>query len=112
MKTIRTITFSFLAAAALATAGMAADSQAADIAGAWKLAIGANTVCTLTLAPDGSAVFAGDCTGGGDVARWHMAANKLELRTAAGETVGVLSDKDGVYTGKRFQDGRTLVLSR
>lgn len=110
MKMIRAITFSILSAAAFATAGMAADSQ--DVSGAWKLAIGAKTVCTLTLAADGSAVFTGDCTGGGDVARWHMAANKLELRTAGGETVGVLTDKDGVYTGKRFEDGRTLVLSR
>ena len=107
MKAIRTILFSSI----LLTAGAQAQ-PAPDVSGAWKLAIGANLVCPLTLAPDGTASFTADCAGGGGVARWYASADKLELRTASGETVGVLRGKDGGYAGKRFTDGRVLLLSR
>jgi hypothetical protein len=109
MKKIRTLLFTSLAIAAVAAQAQPAPS---DVSGAWKLAIGANLVCPLTLAPDGTASFTADCIGGGQVARWRMIADKLELRTASGETVGILLSKDGFYAGKRFADGRTLVLSR
>jgi hypothetical protein len=83
----------------------------ADPAGSYKLAIGANATCIITLAADGSASYTGDCAQGGDVARWQAKFNGVELKTARGETVALLKGKDGAYTGTRFEDGRTLTLS-
>jgi Protease inhibitor Inh len=94
----------------IALAVFAAAAQAADVAGDWKLAVGAQPPCVITLSADGAAT--GDCATGNRVARWRAAADKLELRTASGETVGILTAKDGSYAGKRFSDGKTMVLSR
>lgn len=91
-------------------AAFAATAQAADLEGSWKLAVGAQPPCALALAADGTATT--DCATGNRVARWRASADKLELRTASGETVGILTAKDGSYAGKRFSDGKTLVLSR
>jgi hypothetical protein len=88
----------------------AAAAQAGDLEGNWKLAVGAQAPCALVLAPDGNVTT--DCATGNRVARWRAQADKLELRTASGETVGILTAKDGSYAGKRFSDGKTLVLSR
>jgi len=96
----------------LAFAAGAAQAQPADVSGAWKLAIGASTVCPLTLSADGTAAYTADCDSGDRVARWRAAADKLELKTASGETVGILYVKGETYAGKRFADGRTLTLSR
>ncbi len=94
----------------IAAAAFASAASAADVEGAWKLAVGAQPPCDLVLAADGTAT--GDCATGNRVARWRGTADKLELRTASGETVGILTAKDGSYAGKRFSDGKTLVLSR
>ena len=110
MKTIRTLLFTSFAVAASVAAAQA--QPAPDLSGNWKLAIGANTVCPLTLSADGSAAYTADCAQGDRVAHWRAAADKLELRTASGETVGVLYVKGDTYAGKRFADGRTLILSR
>lgn len=88
----------------------AAAAQAADVEGTWKLAVGAQAPCPLVLVADGTVTT--DCATGNRVARWRAQADKLELRTASGETVGILTAKDGSYAGKRFSDGKTLVLSR
>jgi Protease inhibitor Inh len=104
MKTLHTLLLSSFAIAAFATASQA------DPTGQWKMAVGTNMVCPLTLSADGTATA--DCATGNRVARWRAVADKLELRTASGEMVGVLYAKNGTYTGKRFSDGRTLVLSR
>ncbi|MDE1939561.1 MAG: AprI/Inh family metalloprotease inhibitor [Alphaproteobacteria bacterium] len=109
MKPLRTLLFT---SAALVIAVAATQAQSApDVAGSWKLAIGDNVVCPLTLAPDGTASPA-DCAAGNRIARWQLAIDKLELKTASGEMVGVLLPKGDSYTGKRFSDGRKLVLSR
>jgi Protease inhibitor Inh len=109
MKPLRTLLFTSIAFAIAAVAAQAQPTP--DVAGSWKLAIGNNTVCPLTLAPDGTATPA-DCAAGDRIARWDVAVNKLELRTASGEMVGILLPKGESYAGKRFSDGRTLVLSR
>ncbi len=101
------------ASAALAMATAAAQAQPTPgIAGSWKLAVGDNIVCPLTLAADGTATHTTDCAAGNRIARWQLAVNKLQLKTASGNIVGVLTPKGDSYAGKRFSDGRTLVLSR
>ena len=107
MTTLRTLLFTSFA---VATFALAAEAQAAEPTGTWKMAVGTGAACDLVLAPDGTAT--GDCATGNRVARWRAMSDKLELRTASGETVGILYARDGTYTGKRFADGRTLVLSR
>jgi len=104
MTTFRTL----LTASALAFVAISAAQ--ADPAGAYKLAIGATASCPITLAADGTAAFSGDCAYGGNVSRWQAKANGVELKTASGETVAILSGKDGSYAGKRFADGRALKL--
>lgn len=88
----------------------ASSARAADVTGSWKLAVGSAPPCAITLNADGSAT--GDCATGNRVARWRVAADKLELRTASGETVGILTAKDGGFAGKKFSNGKTLALSR
>ncbi|MDE2134851.1 MAG: AprI/Inh family metalloprotease inhibitor [Alphaproteobacteria bacterium] len=109
MKTIRTL---LLTSFAVTLGAAAANAASADISGTWKLAIGANTVCTLMLSTDGTATYTAVCTAGDRVARYNAAANRIELRTASGETVGILYANGDTYAGKRFSDGRTLILSR
>jgi len=110
MTKIRTLLFASLAVAASFAAAQA--DPATDVAGAWKLAIGGAEACPLTLVADGTVNFTADCAKESRVARWRVCADKLELKTASGETVGMLRAQDGNYTGKRFADGRTILLSR
>jgi hypothetical protein len=91
-------------------AALIASAQAADMDGTWKLAVGTQAPCSLILVADGTVTA--DCATGNRVARWRASSDKLELRTASGEMVGILTAKDGGYAGKRFSDGKTLVLSR
>lgn len=98
-----------IASAALALSAVSAQADAT--AGSYKLAIGANATCAITLAADGSAVYSGDCAQGANVAKWSAKYNGVELQTARGETVALLKGKDGTYKGTRFEDGRTLTLS-
>ena len=83
----------------------------ADPAGSYKLAIGANTSCDITLAADRSTAYTGDCAPGAAVAHWQAKNNGIELSKANGELIAVLKAKDGAYTGRTFEDGRTLTLS-
>ncbi|MDE2182308.1 MAG: AprI/Inh family metalloprotease inhibitor [Alphaproteobacteria bacterium] len=109
MNALRSFLFTSLAVAAIVgTTAMAAP----DAAGSWKLTVGNGAPCNLVLAPDGSAASSADCATGNRVARWRAVADKIELRTASGETVGILVARDGAFAGKRFSDGRTMVLSR
>ncbi len=95
---------------ALAFAATLGAAQADTLAGSYKLAIGSAT-CPITLADDGTASYAGDCAAGTGVARWQAKYNGVELKTASGETVGILKTKGDSYAGTRFSDGRSLVLS-
>jgi len=106
MKHLHTL---FLASLAL---GVAHAETTPSVTGAWKIAIGANAVCQVTLAEDGSATVSAGCQELTRVAKWEVVAQKLELETASGETVGVLYPKGDTYAGTRFSDGRKLVLSR
>ena len=90
---------------------VAVSAAQADPAGSYKLAIGANASCPITLAADGTATYASDCEQGGHVAKWQAKYNGVELQTASGETVAILKGKDGTYAGTRVADGRTLKLS-
>jgi hypothetical protein len=110
MTKIRTLLFTSVAVAAGFAAAQA--QPATDVSGAWKLAVGANEACPLTLVADGSVTFTTDCAKDSRVAHWRVCADKLELKTAGGETVGLLHAQDGTYVGKRFADGRALLLSR
>lgn len=107
MNTLRTL---FVASIALGLTGFSAANAAAPMAGAYKLAIG-TTSCPITLAADGTAAYSGDCASGGGVARWHAGFNKVELQTAGGDLVGVLTVKGDSYAGTRVSDGRMLVLT-
>jgi len=90
---------------------VAVSAAQADPAGSYKLAIGANASCPITLAADGTATYAADCEQGGHVAKWSAKYNGVELQTASGETVAILKGKDGAYAGTRVADGRALKLS-
>ena len=96
------------AALALVLVGAA---QADTLAGSYKLAVGSSAACAINLADDGTTSYAGDCSAGTGVARWQAKYNGVELKTASGETVGILKAKDGSYAGTRFSDGRALVLT-
>jgi len=103
--------FRSLLIASAALVASAVSAQADGAAGSYKLAIGANTTCAITLQADGSASYTGDCAQGNEVARWQAKYNGVELKTAGGETVALLKGKDGSYKGTRFADGRALTLS-
>src|ERR1700755_2138876 len=98
-----------IASAALALTAVSV--QAAPTAGSYKLAIGANASCAITLADDGSTNYTGDCAQGGRVAKWQAKYNGVELKTAGGETIALLKPADGGYSGTRFEGGRKLTLS-
>ncbi|HVU21386.1 MAG TPA: AprI/Inh family metalloprotease inhibitor [Rhizomicrobium sp.] len=100
-----------LIASAFALSAVSAAQAGEATAGAYKLAIGSNTTCAITLAADGSTAYASDCAQGAGVAKWQARFNGVELKTARGETVALLKGKDGSYTGTRFEDGRALTLS-
>jgi hypothetical protein len=100
-----------LIASAFALTAVSAAHAADASAGAYKLAIGANAICPVTLAADGSASFAADCAQVAGVAKWQAKFHAVELKTANGETVALLHGKDGTYTGTRFADGRALTLN-
>ena len=110
MKTLRTLLFTSFAVAMSVAAAQA--QQSPDVTGAWKLAVGSNVVCPLTLTADGTATFTSECAAADRVARWRTCANSIELRTASGETVGMLRHQGDGYVGKRFSDGKVLLLSR
>jgi len=100
-----------LIASAFALTAVSAAHADSAAAGSYKLAVGANVTCPVTLAADGSATFAADCAQSGGVAKWHAKFNGVELTTAGGETVALLKGKDGSYSGTRFADGRSLTLN-
>src|SRR5690348_13882363 len=83
----------------------------ADPVGSYKLAIGADTTCDITLAADRTTSYTGACAPGATVAHWEAKNNGIELSKANGELIAVLKAKDGAYTGRTFEDGRTLTLS-
>jgi protease inhibitor Inh len=95
----------------LTTLSAAYAQAGAPTAGSYKLAIGANASCALTLAADGTASYASDCAQGAHVARWQAKFNGVVLETSSGEAVAILTQKDGAYAGTRVEDGRKLVLS-
>jgi Protease inhibitor Inh len=99
------------ATAALTLAAFTTAQAGAPVAGSYKLAIGANATCALTLAADGTAAYAADCAQGSHVARWQAKFNGVVLETQSGEAVAILTEKDGAYAGTRADDGRKLVLS-
>jgi hypothetical protein len=107
MTTLR----SLLVASAVAVSAISAAHADEASAGSYKLAIGANATCPVTLAADGSATFSADCAQGAGVAKWQAKFHAVELKTAGGETVALLHGKDGSYSGTRFSDGRALTLS-
>ncbi|HTT98600.1 MAG TPA: AprI/Inh family metalloprotease inhibitor [Rhizomicrobium sp.] len=99
-----------LIASAFALTAVSAAHAADATAGTYKLAFGASTTCPVTLAADGTATFAADCTQGAHVAKWQAKFHAVELQTASGETVALLHGKDGSYSGTRYADGRALTL--
>jgi hypothetical protein len=106
MSSLRTL----LIASSLVFAAVSA-AQADPAAGSYKLAIGSNATCEITLAADGSATYTADCAQGAGVAKWQAKYNGVELKTASGETVAILKGKNGSFAGARFADGRSLTLS-
>ena len=77
----------------------------ADVAGPWKLAIGASETCTLTLAADGTA------NGCGTIAKWRTRGDSLALMAGNNDILGVLKVKGDGYVGNRLDDNRKMILS-
>src|SRR5580692_3751416 len=96
---IHMTSFRSLMIASAALIATAVSAQADSMAGSYKLAIGANATCAITLAADGTATYAADCVQGAGVAKWQAKFHAVELQTSSGETVALLHAKDGVYTG-------------
>ncbi|HTO41088.1 MAG TPA: AprI/Inh family metalloprotease inhibitor [Rhizomicrobium sp.] len=112
---IRIRSFGLLAAAFLASAGVA---QAAPVAGAWQVAVGvSDSPCVVTLNADtsettGTAVAAEGCSvAAARIARWSAAPGKLTLKSANGETIALLNSKGASYVGKQIADSRKVVFN-
>jgi hypothetical protein len=109
--------FALGALLALSTVALARAEE--PVTGIWKLSIGVNDPCSLTLAADPTNPSAGDvtpsseCPAGLDtIGRWKTTGTGLQLLSYSGEMIAWLKEKDGVYQGSRLSDGRKLALDR
>ncbi len=111
---------SLVLGAGLAFASVGFAHADGGIAGAWKLAVGADNalLCTLTFAGDdssrGGTVESGaGCPGGlNAVASWKVSSSGIQLFAGTGDLVAWLKPKGDAYVGTRTTDGRKLALSR
>lgn len=112
---IRIRDLGLLTAAFLAGASVA---QAAPVAGAWQVAVGASdSPCVVTLSADtsettGTAAPAEGCSAAAArIARWSAAPGKLTLKSANGETIALLNSNGASYVGKQIADSRKVVFN-
>jgi len=97
----------------LALSGMgAAQAQAPALAaGPYKLAVGANAPCELTITADGGVTQGADCAQSAQLTRWKVTGNTYILYSASGELYATLKAKGDNLEGTVFADSRKLVLS-
>ena len=102
---------------ALSTVALARAEE--PVAGVWKLNIGANDPCTLTLSTEAANPDAGivtsstECPGGlNTIGRWKQTGAGIQLLSPSGDMIAWLKEKDGSYQGSRLTDGQKLALDR
>ena len=102
---------------ALSTVALARAEE--GVVGAWKLSIGANDPCTLTLSSDAANPTAGavtpstECPGGlNTIGRWKQTGSGIQLLSPSGDMIAWLKEKNGSYQGSRLTDGQKLALDR
>ena len=93
-------------------------AHAAPVAGSWKVAVGTSDApCTVTLAAGDSDTAgtatpdAGCSTAAKQIARWSVTPGKLNLKSANGETIAMLTAEGTGYAGRQFADSRKVVLT-
>jgi hypothetical protein len=100
-----------LVVAALLSVGLPVLALAQDsVEGSWKLVLGRNTPCEISMTADGDITRAADCSV--PVARWKATSDGVQLQTASGETYALLKAKAGNLEGATFADMRRVTLSR
>ena len=102
---------------ALSTVALARAEE--PVTGVWKLSIGVDDPCSLTLAADpanpmvGEVTPSAECPAGLDmIGRWKTTATGLQLMSYSGEMIAWLKEKNGAYQGSRISDGKKLALDR
>jgi len=97
----------------LTLSGMgAAYAQAPALAaGTYKLAVGANAPCELSITADGGVTQGADCTQAAQLTHWKVTGNTYILYAASGELYATLKAKGDNLEGVSFSDNRKLVLS-
>jgi hypothetical protein len=95
---------------ALSGFGSAYAQAPALAAGDYKLAVGANTPCDLTITAEGGVTQTADCTAA-HLAKWKVTGNSYVLYSASGDVYAVLKAKGDNLEGVVFSDNRKLVLS-
>jgi hypothetical protein len=105
--------------AGLLLAGVSLAHADASLTGNWKLTVGSEKPCALTLSADpssdriGTAAQGPDCPGGLDtIGQWKTVGSSLQLLTPSGNVVALLKQKGDAYEGTRFSDGRKVALNR
>lgn len=107
---------SFLVGAAVALTSIALAHADPAVTGSWKLSVGLNAPCQVTLAPNpgsdtaGSASAAGDCNGMA-FQQWKLTGSKLQLQQNNGTLVAYLKPKGNAFEGARVSDGKTVALT-
>jgi|SRR5579862_5117799 len=103
----------------LALSAIALARAEEPVTGVWKLSIGANDPCTLTLSSDaantsaGAATPSNECPGGlNTIGRWRESGSGIQLLSPSGDMIAWLKEKNGSYQGSRLTDGQKLALDR
>lgn len=105
--------------AGLLLAGISIAQADATLTGNWKMTVGSEQPCSLTLSADASSNRVGsvaqgpECPGGLEaIGHWKTVGTSLQLLSPAGNLVALLKPKGDAYEGTRFSDGRKVALSR
>jgi len=95
---------------ALSGAGTAYAQAPALAAGDYKLAVGGNAPCALSITADGGVAQTADCSAA-HLTHWKVTGNSYVLYSADGEVYAVLKAQGDNLEGVSFADNRKLVLS-
>lgn len=79
--------------------------------GTYKLTVGTNPPCTVTLGNDGTVTQAADCDTGRPIARWTAKGAGYALTTASGEVYAVLKPHGSTFEGMSYIAQHKLILA-
>lgn len=79
--------------------------------GTYKLTVGSNAPCDLTIGNDGTVTQAADCATGRPIAKWTAKGSDYALTTASGEVYAVLKPHDNALEGISYIAQHKLVLT-